>query len=266
MKIIALDDEELALEGLMDTIRACAPEAELHGFSYAEDVLEYLKTDTVDVAFLDVELAGRNGVELAEELKQRNPDVNIIFATGFSCYLEAAFDLHASGYLRKPITVEKVRKELAELRRPVPEPKQLRVRCFGNFEVWLGDRPLEFKYRKTKELLAYLVDRRGALCTNGEIVATLFNDDDHSAYLRSLRKDLLDTLEAAGCAGLIRQQRGRLGIVPEAIRCDYYDWYAGKRAENTYLGEYMAQYSWSEYTNAAIQRFCNGSATFGLLK
>ena len=254
MKIIALDDEELALEGLMDAIRACAPNAELHGFSYAEDVLVFLRDHSCDVAFLDVEMAGINGVELAEQLKLRNPDVNLIFATGFSSYQGSAFDLHASGYLMKPITVEKVRKELANLRRPVPEEKRIQVQCFGNFEVYLDGIPLEFKYHKTKELLAYLVDRKGALCTNGEIIAKLFGDDNHNAYLRSLRKDLLDTLETAGCADVITQQRGKLGLVPEAIRCDYYDWCDGKKMGNAYLGEYMAQYSWSEYTNAALQQ------------
>lgn len=254
MKIIALDDEELALEGLMDAIHACAPNAELHGFSYAEDVLVFLRDHSCDVAFLDVEMAGINGVELAEQLKLRNPDVNLIFATGFSSYQGNAFDLHASGYLMKPITAEKVKRELDNLRRPVPEEKRIQVQCFGNFEVYLDGIPLEFKYHKTKELLAYLVDRKGALCTNGEIIAKLFGDDNHNAYLRSLRKDLLDTLETAGCADVITQQRGKLGLVPEAIRCDYYDWCDGKRMGNAYLGEYMAQYSWSEYTNAALQQ------------
>ena len=45
-----------------------------------------------------------------------------------------------------------------------------------------------------------------------------------------------------------------MGIVPQAIRCDYYDWCDGKRMGNAYLGEYMAQYGWSEYTNAALQQ------------
>ena len=177
MKIIALDDEELALEGLMDAIRACAPNAELHGFSYAEDVLVFLRDHSCDVAFLDVEMAGLNGVELAEQLKLRNPDVNLIFATGFSSYQGSAFALHASGYLMKPITAEKVKRELDNLRRPVPEEKRIQVQCFGNFEVYLDGIPLEFKYHKTKELLAYLVDRKGALCTNGEIITNLFGDD-----------------------------------------------------------------------------------------
>lgn len=146
MKIIALDDEELALEGLMDAIRKAAPDAELKGFSYAEDVLEFIKDHTCDVAFLDMEMVGLNGVALAEQLKICNPDINIIFATGFSCYREAAFDLHASGYLMKPITEAKVKKELENLRRPVPKQRRIRVRCFGNFEVWLDGAPMKFKY------------------------------------------------------------------------------------------------------------------------
>ncbi|MCI6812390.1 MAG: response regulator [Lachnospiraceae bacterium] len=255
MKIIALDDEELALEGLMDAIRKAAPDAELKGFSYAEDVLEFIKDHTCDVAFLDVEMVGLNGVALAEQLKICNPDINIIFATGFSCYREAAFDLHASGYLMKPITEAKVKKELENLRRPVPKQRRIRVRCFGNFEVWLDGAPMKFKYDLTKELLAYLIDRKGSLCTNGEIVAALFEDDNnHDAYLRSLRKDLLDTLEEAGCSDVIVRQRGKLGVLPEAIGCDYYDWCAGKQIGNTYRGEYMMQYSWSEYTNAILCR------------
>ena len=254
MRIIALDDEELALEGLMDVIREAAPEAELHGFLYAEDVLEFIKDHSCDVAFLDVEMAGLNGIGLAEQLQLRNPDVNIIFATGFSDYLGDAFDLHASGYLMKPITAEKVKKELEHLRRPVPERKRMRVRCFGNFEAYWDNHPIEFKYTRTKELLAYLIDRKGSLCTNSELIAVLFDDDNHAAYLRKLRKDLLDTLESVGCADVITQQRGKLGIIPDAIVCDYYDWCAGKQMGNVYRGEYMHQYDWSEYTNAVLQK------------
>lgn len=253
MNILAVDDEELALEGLLDAIRQAAPEAEVHGFAYPEDALAFADSHPCAVAFLDVEMAELDGVELAGQLKTRNPNVNIIFATGFGQYRGAAFDLHASGYLTKPITVEKVRRELAELRRPLPEGKRIRVQTFGNFEVYLDGKPIVFKYSKTKELFAYLVDRRGALCTNGEIIAALFPDNEnHDAYLRSLRKDLTDTLGASGCGAVLERQRGSLGVVPEQIDCDYYDWCAGRRGESLYRGEYMAQYSWGEFTNAML--------------
>ena len=187
--------------------------------------------------------------ELAEQLKMRNPDINIIFATGFEEYRKEAYDLHASGYLTKPITVEKVKRELYDLRRPILKRNRMRVQTFGNFEAYIDGEPISFKYSKTKELLAYLVDRKGALCTSAELQAVIFEDDGgHESYMKSLRRDLLETLESVGCGNAIAQQRGKLGIVPDHLDCDYYDWCDGKRTGILWNGEYMAQYSWAEET------------------
>ena len=255
MKIIAVDDERIALEGLLDVISEAAPEAELNGFEYPEDALEFVDAHDCNIAFLDVEMAEMSGVELAEQLKMRNSDINIIFATGFEEYRKEAYDLHASGYLTKPITVEKVRRELNDLRRPIPKRRRLRVQTFGNFEAYIDGMPIAFKYSKTKEVLAYLIDRKGALSTSGELQAVIFEDDaGHESYMKSLRRDLLETLEAIGCGNVIAQQRGKLGVVPDNLDCDYYDWCDGKRMGIIWNGEYMAQYSWSEYTAGVLER------------
>ena len=255
MKIIAVDDERIALEGLLDVIAEAAPTAELTGFEYPEDALAFMDEHACNIAFLDVEMAEMNGVELAEQLKLRNPDINIIFATGYGEYRKEAYDLHASGYLTKPITVEKVRKELGDLRRPIPNRKRMRVQTYGNFEAYIDGRPIAFKYSKTKEVLAYLIDRKGALCTSAELQVVIFEDDSgHESYMKSLRRDLLETLEAAGCGNVIAQQRGKLGVVPDHLDCDYYDWCEGKSKGIVWHGEYMAQYSWSEYTAGVLAR------------
>ena len=254
MIVIAVDDERFALENLVESIEQVSSDAQIHRFRYPEEALGFAKGNHVDVAFLDVEMVGMNGVELAERLKRYHPDINIIFSTGYGHYRDAAFDLHASGYLTKPITPGKVKKELDNLRRPIHNPKRVRIRAFGNFEVYLDGNPISFKYSKTKEMLAYLVDRKGALCTNSEIMAILFEDDNgHESYFRSLRKDLTDILETAGCSEILSQQWGRMGIVPELVDCDYFNWCSGKQSGiNAFRGEYMTQYSWSEYTNAVL--------------
>lgn len=255
MKIIAVDDERIALEGLIDIISEVAPEAELTGFEYPEDALAFVEEHDCNIAFLDVEMAVMNGVELAEQLKLRNPDINIIFTTGFEEYRKEAYDLHASGYLTKPITTDKVRKELLDLRRPITNRKRMKIQTFGNFEAFIDGKPIYFKYSKTKELLAYLVDRKGALCTIGELRAVIFEDSiGHESYMKSLRRDLLETLVSVGCGNAVVQQRGKLGIVPEHIDCDYYDWCDGKRMGIVWQGEYMVQYSWGEYTSGMLER------------
>lgn len=259
MKIIAVDDERLALEGLTDSIKAAEPKADVKGFRYAAEALEYAESNFCDVAFLDIEMAGMNGVGLAERLKKNNPKINIIFTTGYGCYRDVAFDMHVSGYVVKPITPQKVAKELSDLRNPVENSKRVRVQAFGNFEVYCDGIPLAFKYVKSKELFAYLVDRRGALCTVGEMKAILFEDDKgHETYFKSIRSDLLKTLQIKGCESILAKSRGMLGIVPEEIDCDYFDFNEGRACGiNAYRGEYMAQYSWAEFTHAAVDEWYN---------
>ena len=254
MRIIAVDDEKIALDSLSSAIKAIVTEDEVVSFRYPEDAIEYARDNFCDIAFLDIEMAGMSGVELAVELKKYNSEINIVFCTGYGNYRDAAFDLHASGYLMKPITPEKVKRELENLRRPIFEKRKLTVQTFGNFEVYIGGKPLAFKYRRTKELFAYLVDRAGAMCTVGEIIGILFEDEGgREDYFQKLRRDLLSTLEEVGCTSAIVHKRGMLGVVVSEIQCDYYDCLSGKKQfSSCYFGEYMSQYSFAEYTNANL--------------
>lgn len=256
MKILAVDDKKMPLEALTEAIQIVKPEAEVYSFRNPSEALSFVDKIPCDIAFLDIDMHSMNGIDLAKRLKQKKHDINIIFATGYNEYAGDALDLHCSGYLMKPITPEKVQKELDDLRHPVQirSKKRVRVQTFGNFEVFVDEEPVRFKYEKTKEMLAYLVDRRGTLCTNGEIMAVLWSDDSHFSYFRSLKKDLFDTMKQKGCMDLFHQQWGKFGIVEETVDCDYYEWIKGNvEYINRYQGEYMAQYSWSEFRNANLE-------------
>lgn len=254
MKILAVDDEIIALEGLVKSIKEADGTAQVFSFRFADEAIKFMEKNTCDVAFLDIEMFGINGVSLANKLLQMNPDINIIFSTGYGKYRDVAFDMHASGYIVKPITPEKVRKELLNLRKPVKVVNKLQINVFGNFEVYFDSNPLKFKYSKSKELLAYLVDRRGAMCSVSELMAILFEDDEgHKTYFKSIRKDLIDTLTQVGCIDAVIIQHGQLGINKENVYCSYFDLLDGKvNLKDVYHGEYMTQYSFAEYTNANL--------------
>lgn len=254
MKILAVDDEIIALEGLVKSIKEADSNAQVFYFRFADEAIKFMEKTICDVAFLDIEMYGINGVTLANKLIQINPNINIIFSTGYGNYRDVAFDIHASGYIIKPITTEKVKKELMNLRKPIKASNKLKIDVFGNFEVYFEGKPLKFKYTKTKELLAYLVDRKGALCTIPELMSILFEDDEgHQAYFKSIRKDLIDTISLINCSDAIIIQHGKIGINKENVYCNYFDLLEGKiKLEDVYHGEYMTQYSFGEYTNANL--------------
>ncbi len=255
MLIYALDDEPLLLEALKDAIAEAEPNAEIHTFSRAKPALREIDINGIrpDVVFLDVEMPGMGGLEFAKCIKDRSQKTNIVFVTGFQQYAAEAAQLYMSGYVMKPVDSEKIRRELDNLRHPIQRPsnRRIRVQCFGNFEVFDGERPLFFQLQRTKELLAYLIDRKGATCTMGELLAVLWEDKPVTAsqrtQLRKLIADLRQTMREHGAEGSIIKQRNAIAIDCSQIDCDYYRYLQGDPAVvNLYQGEYMAQYSWAE--------------------
>ena len=222
---------------------------------YPEETKRLVNFSAGDVLFLPAGSEGAACVELARDVQKRCPALNLIFVGDGELCAEA-WELQASGYIRRPITADKLMRELNALRYREGETRQrVSVRCFGNFEAYVDGAPLRFLYERSKELLAYLVDRRGANCTTAELSAVLWDDDkNHSPYFQQLRKDLLSVLERAGCSGVVETSRGKMRVVPERINCDYYDYLNGRsRPGEEYRGEYMRQYSWAEYENAILQ-------------
>ena len=86
-------------------------------------------------------------------------------------------------------------------------------------------------------------------------MATLWEDDGHDSYYRMLKKDLQDSLGNLKCGEIIHSERGNIGLTHlECIECDYFTWIKNrKEGSKLYHGEYMAQYSWAEETNALIE-------------
>ena len=272
MRILAVDDELPGLGALKSAIAKAEPDAEICAFQFPRKALEFVQENDVYAALLDIQMAGMSGIELAKKIKLTRPTVHIIFATGFDSFMKDTFQLHANGYILKPVTASKVRAELDNLKNlrdgfvaenaANAEPadgKRVRIQCFGNFEVFADGKPLHFKYDKTKEVLAYVVSRRGALCTNSEIIVNVWDDDvNHDSYLRGIRKDLVDMLKELDLEDILNTQRGKLGIDVSKVSCDYYDFIAGDvNAINSYAGEFMSQYSFAEMINAEldIQRY-----------
>ena len=256
MLIYAIDDEDNALEYIVRKIKAAEPEAEVLSFNKADEAIESSKERPFDVAFMDIQMPGMTGIELAKKFKKINPKANMIFVTGYSEYTMDAFAVDASGYLLKPATKDQVRHALDNLRYPltVEGGPSVCAQCFGDFDFFVNGKPVHFKYSRSKEVIAFLVDRKGARCTNDEVIINLWDDDeDHSAYYRSLMKDIQDTFKSLGIEEVFDRQRDGAAIIADKIRCDYYDYLAGKpEGINAYKGEYMQQYSWAEETGAIL--------------
>lgn len=256
MRILVVDNEELAVRTLCNTINKVIPDADITSVTDSREALDAAFKIRPEIAFLDIDMPGVNGLMLAKAIKEQvDPKTNIIFTTGYSEYLEEAFTrLRVSGYLLKPITPDMVKSEIDNLRYPIElkGQKRIRIRTFGTFEVYVDDKPVNFHYSKTKELLACLVDS-GGMCSIAGLQDILWEDTDdktdHRSYLQNMVSDLVKEFGKLGCSDLIIRKYGEIGIDSSKIDCDYYEYRQGNPAAvNAFKGIYMSQYSWAENT------------------
>ena len=111
------------------------------------------------------------------------------------------------------------------------------------------------KRKKAKELLAVLIDRKGAEMTAKQICAILFPDDTddikNAAYLRQLVLDLKNTLKTIHAEDVLHHDTPYYRVNTNLIKCDYLSFLENGKPE--FYGEYMNQYSWAEETCAMLQ-------------
>lgn len=120
IRAVAVDDEPLALRGLLRMLDA---EADLEIVGSARDgteALDLVRTVRPDLVFLDMQMPGLSGLDVAAALSGPGaPDV--VFVTAFDGYAAAAFDIDAVDYLLKPVQPDRLRQSLQRARRRLAE-------------------------------------------------------------------------------------------------------------------------------------------------
>ena len=225
MKILIVDDEQMMLQEMKDILAEVKPKAEITLSDNYKDALKAANERIYDIAFLDIEMPEMSGIQLAKKLKEKFNHINIIFVTAYTEYAVDAFSIYASGYLLKPVQKKDVENAFDHLRTPVVSKKKLQIRCFGNFEVYSNGKPIVFGRSRSKEILAYLIDLKGASANTDEICAALWETAEDVAankhYFRNLVADLKRTLRKYNAENVFINNRNQFYIDPSQLDCDY---------------------------------------------
>lgn len=185
---VIVDDEQPAIDLLRLRLEETGMVQCIGTYRRPSEAVSQLPQLQPDVVFLDVEMPGINGIELAEHVTDQLPHTQFVFVTAFRNYAVEAFELNAVDYLVKPALQSQVERAIGRvLQRTVqrqtlkePHAAQSRIRAFGLWEVRtpLRDEIIKWRTAKVEELLAYLVYYRGIVVRKSELIDTLWPDCD----------------------------------------------------------------------------------------
>lgn len=246
-----LDDEQLAVNALLRKLKKIDPTGTHEGFVNLTDLMDYADRTRIDIMFIDIDLGSSiNGLELIRHLYDKYGDMNIIIYTGHpdAEYKMTALDNFVCGYLVKPVQEDEFREAIAHIRIPI---RELHVQCFGYFEVFYGTSPVRFDRKDSKEVLAFLIDKRGAEVSEEELRCLVFREEDDGdskrAYVRNIIYDIRKTLGKYGVPKeIIVNSKGSYSIDRSMLRCDFYDYLSGISVPSARLRQYMEQYTWAD--------------------
>ena len=254
MTVIALDDEKLALSLLGKSIAAAIPDAKIVAFNTPLAALDFIAANKTDAVFCDYNMPGMNGIEFAKAVKRQSPATDIVFVTGYDEYAPAAVNaVCPQGYITKPVSKKKIEEVFCNLHTKNETVKSgLYIQTFGRFSVLYNGVPVDFKVKKSLELLAFLVNSGGG-CSRRELTAVLYEDKEEQnavRYFTDALKCLLSTLESIGCADILVRKFNSYAIDRTRFSCDLYEYLDGN--VNLFRGEYMSQYEWAEFRTPVL--------------
>lgn len=258
MRILYVDDEPLAIKKFELIAGQLSSITEVRTFLKSGEALQYAKVNALDVAFLDIEMPGIRGLDLARALKKIDENLRIFFVTAYDQYALEAFDVDALGYFLKPFNKDMLKKALEKARRMRRvQKKTVYIQAIPTFDVYIDGELYPISSSKPKELLALLIDRNGGSISSKQAITLLWEDkpDDENAkaLYRMTCKRLREILANAGIDFILGAEGSLKFIRPDTFACDYFRFLQGDQETTAkYNGEYMSEYSWAEETNARM--------------
>lgn len=191
MRIVCVDDERLSLQFIEKQLEQIEGISIAAMFTNPLEAKEYILNEAIDTAFLDVQMPGINGIQLAEQILEYKPDINIVFITAYDQYAVEAFQLNAIDYVIKPTTVERLHKTLKRVKAKLKNttndkdsnqedrPLRIKVSNYLAFEEKPNVfQPVSWRTSKSQELFIYLLHNRNRLVEKSAIVDLLWYDHD----------------------------------------------------------------------------------------
>lgn len=195
IKVFVTDDHYMVVEGLRSLLQNEKNIEWLGHASNADSCLAFLHKQLPDVILMDINMPGKNGIELCKAVKEKYPSVLVIGLSTFNqqSFIQKMMENGASGYVLKNATQEELMEAIQAVaigKTYLSEEAATSLRKYAESEIPVIT-------RREKEVLGLIADGM----TNNEIAQKLFIS---TTTVDSHRKNLLTKFEAKNTALLIR--------------------------------------------------------------
>lgn len=254
-KILCIGKNIDKLEQMKALAKTVLPFADVQILTNEQEIMYETSKDDHLVVLSETIEEDFDGLSLARKIHDNSPLTKVIFITNKPEFAVQAFKSRATGYLVGDLTEQALKEEFDDLGIGSDNAQNHKIvaKTFGNFELLCDGKAVKFARAKSKELIAYLIDKRGTSASSSELIVNLWEDRDVDRTTRSMLQNLIadirQSLKQCGILDIFDTKRNSFRIDDSKIICDYYELLSGNEtAMKQFVGEYMNSYSWAEMT------------------
>ena len=213
MNILLMEDDPVLSDILLDFLR----EEWQVDYAYgAQEVYEHLGNNHYDLFIFDINVMGKNGVELLKELREFSNNTPTIFITAYrdTEHLKRAFDAGAHDYIKKPFELEELHARILSIKRVfnIETNQEIHISSdilFSPLKKTLFINKQEVSLTaKDALLLSYFINNKARLISSEELVQNIWDFDSLPSdatlrsHIRTLReiigKEKIKTIRGKG--------------------------------------------------------------------
>jgi two-component system, LytTR family, response regulator len=278
-KAVLIDDELLALEGLSDLLNTSGQFEILTTFENPLEVLAGIEPLNFDVAFVDIDMPYINGIDLAEQMIELKPNIEVVFVTAYDSFAISAIEKGATGYILKPADLDGLKNVIKHIDRRTKATSavsdvvpQLRVTGFGTvyYELDQIQTCLEFPTAKSEELFLFLLQKHGRAVSTDEIIENLWENFTRDKAMNNFHVNcyyVRQSLSKISMSGCMKRERNGYMIATGGIFYDVWEFDNisniktlplddAVRLESLYKEEFLKdkEYPWADSIRGLYER------------
>lgn len=215
LKVAICDDEKVMADRIREQLIQYKPEYTVDLYLSGEDLLK--SKEEYDLFFLDIEMPGMSGMDVATELRNREYEGNLVFLTSHTEYMADAFKVKAFRFLQKPIVDAAFEEAVDEAEKEIMNYKKILVHTTE------GTKLLSIKdiiYFETVRNYTYIHIKQGEIETRKtlrewmELIGNEHFYQAHKSYVVALR--YIETIASDGIT--MKYANGKIPISRRKIK------------------------------------------------
>lgn len=226
-----VDDERLSIRRLKEILVSFGNVEVIGTYTDGFSALEAISNEQPNLLFLDINLPGELGIDIAKKVKNEYPDVQIIFVTAHEEYALKAFEIGVLDYVLKPYDIDRIRQVLNKIDvTEIPKKDEFTIHAFKYFHIKMNGKEIKnIKWRtsKSRELFIYLVQHSEEIIRKDVLLDIFWPDTEvKSAYdnLYTTIYQLRKTLDDIGLNLKIINSNHGYEVVFNDVKYDVIEW------------------------------------------